>query len=136
MSDPQAYTVGWICAVTAESVAARAFLDEEHRGPRHVAQHDNNSYVLGCIGSHNVVIAALPEGEYGTTSAATVAKDMLHSFPNVRIGLMVGIGGGAPSQKHDIRLGDIVVSKPGDGDGGVFQYDFGKTIQDCSFQET
>ncbi|KAF6820521.1 Kinesin light chain 5 [Colletotrichum sojae] len=31
MSDPQAYTVGWICAVTAESVAARAFLDEEHR---------------------------------------------------------------------------------------------------------
>ncbi|KAF6785731.1 Kinesin light chain 5, partial [Colletotrichum musicola] len=25
---------------------------------------------------------------------------------------------------------------PGDGDGGVFQYDFGKTIQDCSFQET
>ncbi|KAF6811817.1 kinesin light chain protein, partial [Colletotrichum sojae] len=136
MSDPQAYTVGWICAVTAESVAARAFLDEEHRGPRHVSQHDNNSYVLGCIGSHNVVIAALPEGEYGTTSAATVAKDMLHSFPNVRIGLMVGIGGGAPSQKHDIRLGDIVVSKPGDGDGGVFQYDFGKTIQDCSFQET
>ncbi|KAF6814531.1 kinesin light chain protein, partial [Colletotrichum musicola] len=120
MSDPQAYTVGWICAVTAESVAARAFLDEEHGGPRHVAQHDNNSYVLGCIGSHNVVIAALPEGEYGTTSAATVARDMLHSFPNVRIGLMVGIGGGAPSQKHDIRLGDIVVSKPGDGDGGVF----------------
>ncbi|KAF6841853.1 kinesin light chain protein, partial [Colletotrichum musicola] len=136
MSDPQAYTVGWICAVTAESVAARAFLDEEHRGPRHVSQHDNNSYVLGCIGSHNVVIAALPEGEYGTTSAATVAKDMLHSFPNVRIGLMVGIGGGAPSQKHDIRLGDIVVSKPGAGDGGVFQYDFGKTIQDCSFQAT
>ncbi|CAI0654807.1 unnamed protein product, partial [Colletotrichum noveboracense] len=136
MSDPQAYTVGWICAVTAESVAAQAFLDEEHRGPRHVSQHDNNSYVLGCIGSHNVVIAALPEGEYGTTSAATVAKDMLHSFPNVRIGLMVGIGGGAPSQKHDIRLGDIVVSKPGDGDGGVFQYDFGKTIQNCSFQAT
>lgn len=136
MSDPQAYTVGWICAVTAESVAARAFLDEEHIGPRHVSQHDNNSYVLGCIGSHNVVIAALPEGEYGTTSAATVAKDMLHSFPNVRIGLMVGIGGAAPSQKHDIRLGDIVVSKPGDGHGGVFQYDFGKTIQNRSFQET
>ncbi|OCK72644.1 hypothetical protein K432DRAFT_412475, partial [Lepidopterella palustris CBS 459.81] len=32
-------------------------------------------------------------------------------------------------QKHDIRLGDIVVSAPGDGNGGVFQYDFGKTIQ-------
>ena len=62
--------------------------------------------------------------------------DVLHSFPNVRIGLMVGIGGGAPSQKHDIRLGDIVVSAPRDGNGGVFQYDFGKMIQDKSFQTT
>ncbi|KAF6784605.1 hypothetical protein CSOJ01_15728, partial [Colletotrichum sojae] len=136
MSDPQAYTVGWICAITAESVAARAFLDEEHAGPRQVAQHDNNSYILGKIGSHNVVIAALPDGQYGTTSAATVARDVLHSFPNVRIGLMVGIGGGAPSQKHDIRLGDIVVSSSGNGNGGVFQYDFGKTIQNSKFQET
>ncbi|KZL63381.1 pfs domain-containing protein, partial [Colletotrichum incanum] len=108
MSDPQAYTVGWICAVTSEYVAARAFLDEEHERPRQVARHDNNSYVLGKIGSHNVVVAGLPDGEYGTTSAAAVARDMLHSFPNVRIGLMVGIGGGAPSQKHDIRLGDVV----------------------------
>ncbi|KAF6784302.1 hypothetical protein CMUS01_16622, partial [Colletotrichum musicola] len=49
---------------------------------------------------------------------------------------MVGIGGGAPSQKHDIRLGDIVVSSSGNGNGGVFQYDFGKTIQNCKFQET
>ena len=39
-------------------------------------------------------------------------------------------------QKHDIRLGDIVVSAPGDGKGGVFQYDFGKTIQGQSFQTT
>ncbi|KAK3360938.1 hypothetical protein B0T24DRAFT_599725 [Lasiosphaeria ovina] len=34
---------------------------------------------------------------------------MMHSFPNVRIGLLVGIGGGAPTlPTHDIRLGDIV----------------------------
>src|SRR6185437_7843096 len=88
------------------------------------------------IGKHNVVIAVLPDGEYGTTSAAVVARDMLHSFPNIRIGLMVGIGGGAPSQKHDIRLGDIVVSAPRDGKGGVLQYDFGKTIQDQTFHTT
>ncbi|KAH9238716.1 hypothetical protein K456DRAFT_48916 [Colletotrichum gloeosporioides 23] len=128
MSDPQIYTVGWICAITAEFVAAQAFLDEEHAGPRQTARHDNNSYVLGKTSGHNVVIATLPNGQYGTTSAATVARDMLHSFPNVRIGLIVGIGGGAPSQKHDIRLGDVVVSTPNGGRGGVFQYDFGKTI--------
>ncbi|KAJ0347620.1 hypothetical protein COL154_013828 [Colletotrichum chrysophilum] len=136
MSDPKDYTVGWICAATPESVAARAFLEEEHNSPRQVAQHDNNSYVLGKIGTHNVVVATLPDGQYGTTSAAAVARDLLHSFPNVRIGLMVGIGGGAPSKEHDIRLGDVVVSSPSGGKGGVFQYDFGKTIQNLSFQGT
>ena len=136
MSNPDNYTVGWICAIQTEYVAAQSFLDEEHEGPESVSTNDNNDYTLGKIGKHNVVIAVLPEGEYGISSAAAVARDMLHSFPNVRMGLMVGIGGGAPSQKHDIRLGDIVVSTPRDGRGGVFQYDFGKTIQDQSFRPT
>ncbi|KAH7014113.1 uncharacterized protein B0I36DRAFT_425694 [Microdochium trichocladiopsis] len=131
-----AYTVGWICAISTEYVAARALLDEIHDGPQHTAQHDSNSYTLGTIGRHNVVIAVLPDGEYGTNSAAVVARDMLHSFPNVRVGLMVGIGGGAPSSKHDVRLGDVVVSAPRNGHGGVMQYDFGKTIQDRAFQHT
>ena len=136
MSNPKDYTVGWICAISTEYVAAQAFLDEKHEGPEYVSPNDNNDYTLGKVGKHNVVIAVLPDGEYGTSSAASVARDMLHSFPNVRIGLMVGIGGGAPSRKHDIRLGDIVVSAPRDQEGGVFQYDFGKTIQDQSFQQT
>jgi nucleoside phosphorylase len=136
MSDPQDYTVGWICAVTTEYVAARAFLDEEHAGPKYVSEHDGNDYTLGKIGQHNVIIAVLPDGEYGTDSAASVAKDMLHTFSNIRIGLMVGIGGGAPSRNHDIRLGDIVVGSPRDGKSAVFQYDFGKTIQDQSFRQT
>ncbi|KAJ3454410.1 hypothetical protein MRS44_018304 [Fusarium solani] len=136
MSNPRDYTVGWICALATEYVAAQAFLDEKHEGPESVSTHDNNDYTLGRVGKHNVVIAVLPHGEYGISSAAGVAKDMLHSFPNVRIGLMVGIGGGAPSPKHDIRLGDVVVSASGNGKSGVFQYDFGKTIQNQEFQET
>ncbi|KAF2469529.1 purine and uridine phosphorylase [Lindgomyces ingoldianus] len=130
------YTVGWICAITTELVAAQAFLDEKHEGPDDVSPNDDNIYTLGRIGKHSVVIAVLPDGEYGIASATSVARDMLHSFPNIRLGLMVGIGGGAPSKKHDIRLGDIVVSDPGNGNSGVFQYDFGKTIQCQSFQTT
>ncbi|KAI9765690.1 MAG: hypothetical protein M1840_007248 [Geoglossum simile] len=130
------YTVGWICAITTEYVAAQAFLDEKHEGPECVSSGDNNDYTLGKVGKHNVVIAVLPHGEYGISSATCVAKDMLHSFSNIRIGLMVGIGGGAPSPSHDIRLGDVVVSATGNGKGGVFQYDFGKTIQGREFQET
>ncbi|KEY72974.1 hypothetical protein S7711_04648 [Stachybotrys chartarum IBT 7711] len=136
MSNPQDYTVGWISAIPTESVAARQFLDEQHASPDHVEPHDNNIYILGKIGRHNVVMATLPKGEYGTASAATVARDMLHSFPNIRIGLMVGIGGGAPTADRDVRLGDIVVSSRYGDQGGVFQYDFGKTIQDQTFHCT
>lgn len=136
MSDPHIYTVGWICALYIECVAAQAFLDDKHGQPEYLSPHDNNSYTLGRIGRHNVVIAVLPNGEYGISSAAGVAKDMLHSFPNIRIGLLVGIGGGAPSEKHDIRLGDVVVGISSNGEGAVVQYDFGKAIQGENFKET
>ena len=136
MSNPQNYTVGWICAISTEYVAAQTFLDEKHDGPEYVSTNDNNDYTLGRVGKHNVVIAVAPDGEYGTQSAATVARDMMHTFPNVRIGLLVGIAGGVPSPKHDIRLGDIVVSAPRNGKGGVFQYDFGKEMQNQDFQTT
>jgi nucleoside phosphorylase len=51
---------------------------------------------------------------------------------------MVGIGGGAPSEKHDIRLGDVVVSSPvcGGQTGGVIHYEFGKTMQNQKFERT
>ncbi|QYT05415.1 ANK_REP_REGION domain-containing protein [Trichoderma simmonsii] len=130
------YTVGWICAVNTEYVAAQAILDEKHAGPEKVSQANQSDFTLGRIGKHNVVIAILPTGEYGTASAATVAADMSHNFPNIRIRLMAGIGGGAPSERNDIRLGDIVVSTPGNGKNGVFQYDYGRVIQGQPFQPT
>jgi nucleoside phosphorylase len=83
---------------------------------------------LGKIGKYNIIIAILPYGEYGISSAAGIAKDILYSFPNVRFGLMVGIGGGAPTTEHNIRLGDVMVSASGYRKGGMFQYDFGKAI--------
>ncbi|KAH7012985.1 nucleoside phosphorylase domain-containing protein [Ilyonectria destructans] len=136
MSNPEIYSVGWICALPKELVAARLFVDEVHPGPDYVKQHDNNCYTLGRIGKHNVVIASLPMGEYGTVSAASVARDMLHTFPNIRIGLMVGIGGGAPSEKNDIRLGDVVVSLSyAENNGGVYQYDYASTIEKHELQK-
>lgn len=130
------YTVGWICAITTEYVAARALLDKIHGEPEYVSPKDENIYTLGEVGKHNVVVAVLPDGEYGIATAANVAGDMMNSFPNLRFGLLVGIGGGAPTPEHDIRLGDIVVGAPLHGKGGVIQYDFGKTIQGKKFHET
>jgi nucleoside phosphorylase len=112
-----------------------AMLDEEHLP---LSQHteDDNAYTLGRIGEHNVVIACLPAGQMGTNSAATVAAQMKYSFGGIRFRLMVGIGAGVPSEDHDIRLGDVVVSKPGKQNGGVVQYDFGRTIEEGRFVPT
>lgn len=88
---------------------------------------DTNLYTLGRIGEHNVVIASLPAGHMGTNPAATLATNMKAKFRSVRIGLMVGIGGGVPNDDSDVRLGDVVISQPQNQHGGVVQYDFGKT---------
>src|ERR1700753_924171 len=90
------YTVGWICALPKEMAAARAMLDQEHN-PLPARNKDNNIYVLGELGDHNVVIACLPSRSTGTVSAANVAQQMLSTFQSIRFGLMVGIGGGIPS---------------------------------------
>jgi nucleoside phosphorylase len=132
----QDYTVGWICALPAELAAASAMLDETHGKPREQHPSDQNSYCLGRIAEHNIVIACLPAGGYGTTSAAVVAGQMLSSFPSIRFGLLVGIGGGVPSEETDIRLGDVVVSTPKGTSGGVVQYDFGKTVDNGDFTPT
>ena len=47
----------------------------------------------------------------------------------------MGIAGGAPNLKNDIRLGDVVVSSPTPQHGGVLQYDYGRTIQNQDFKE-
>ncbi|KAL4949082.1 hypothetical protein BDW69DRAFT_188664 [Aspergillus filifer] len=103
------YTIGWICALPLEKAAASLVLDATHP-PLFQPRRDQNSYTLGEISGHNVVIACLPAGSYGTTSAAIVAANVRMTFPAVPIGLMVGIGGGVPSARADIRLGGIVVS--------------------------
>ncbi|KAN0069927.1 kinesin [Elaphomyces granulatus] len=105
------YTVAWICALPLEAAAAKAILDKTHpQLPQSTG--DDNAYMLGEISGHSIIIACLPSGVYGTISAATVAANMRTTFPCIRFGLMVGIGGGVPSIKNDIRLGDVVVSKP------------------------
>ena len=156
------YTVGWICALPeTELVVAGAMLDEEHPVLSAADPQDANSYLLGKIGSHNVVIACLPAEKTGTVSVAIVAKDMLRSFKAVRFGLMVGIGGGAPyygiadddkadggdsededsedddsKDIRDIRLGDVVISLHSKSTEAVVQYKFGKSVQGGEFIRT
>ncbi|KAK2666288.1 Nucleoside phosphorylase superfamily [Fusarium oxysporum f. sp. vasinfectum] len=122
------YTIAWICALHIEMAAACAMLDEIHETlPTHA--DDSNAYILGNIKQHNVVVACLPEGRYGLNNAANVLTHLVRTFPSIRAGLMVGIGGGVPS-KVDLRLGDIVVGTR------VMQYDLGKIVGDGQMQHT
>ncbi|KAK6829217.1 hypothetical protein RU639_003517 [Aspergillus parasiticus] len=125
------YTVGWICTLLKEQTAATSMLDQRHPGlPQ--PSNDPNTYTLGSIGKHNIVITCLPRGRYGTNSAAIVAIQMVRTFPSIKVGLMVGIGSGIPPK---VRLGDVVVSTPVGEFPGVVQWDMGKT-KDGSFERT
>ena len=65
------YTVGWVCALPKEQTAATAMLDVWHADlPK--PSSDSSVYTLGSVGKHNVVIACLPKGKIGTSSAAIV----------------------------------------------------------------
>ncbi|PIG85932.1 kinesin light chain [Aspergillus arachidicola] len=129
------YTIAWICALPLEMAAACAMLTKAHT-PLSKASTDPNAYELGELNGHFIVIACLPAGVYGKVSAATVVSRMRLTFPRLQFGLMVGIGGGVPSNSNDIRLGDVVVSKPVAKYNGVIQYDYGKAVQGGQFEPT
>lgn len=124
------YAFGWVAALPIELAAARAMLDKLHQElPR--CRGDPNTYTLGEIGGHNIVLASLPSDGYGTVNAATVANNMHRTFPCIQDFLMVGIAGGAGiTGDVDVRLGDVVV-----GDK-VIQYDLGKDLGHDDFKTT
>lgn len=127
------YTVACICSMGVELAPVEAMLDEIHQSLP--TSRDKNGYTLGRMGVHNVVIAVMPE--IGNNSAATVATQLLNDFRSVRFGLLVGIGGGIPGEdEDDIRLGDVVISKPTATFGGVVQFDRGKIHSNKRFERT
>lgn len=134
MSTHDDYTIAWICALSLEAAAARVMLNRTH-SPLPNPSTDSNAYELGELDGHYIVITCLPAGIYGTVAAANVVTRMRSTFPRLQYGLMVGIGGGVPGNNNDIRLGDIVVSKPGPNHSGVIQYDYGKAVPGGHFQQ-
>ncbi|KAK6387727.1 uncharacterized protein PV06_04684 [Exophiala oligosperma] len=129
MASREDYSVGWICALPIEVAAAKAAFDRIHDpilspGPDF---DDINNYILGSVRGHNVVLVypRLETCEYGqmSTSLTKIATQLHATFKSVRFNLMVGVAGGVPGTKEDIRLGDVVVSKSNAGRHGVIEYD-------------
>lgn len=68
-----------------------AMLDEKHENFEDLSQHDDddNAYTLGIIGKHNVVMANLPSGTYGTIEATRTVDNMIRSFRNIGTGIIL-----------------------------------------------
>lgn len=117
-----------ICALETEANAVQSLFDEhwDIDGVYSFGKqlNDTNSYSVGIIGSHNVVLVRQPR--MGKAAAANVAAGCLMSFPKIKLALVVGICGGVPktSSNEEILLGDVIFSK------GLVQYDFGGRYPD------
>lgn len=128
------YHVAWICPVAdVELLPARLMLDEEHSTPPYDTHCDENTYICGTIAGHAVVVATCPQGETGNVSAGRLTGSMFKTFPNIRMTVLVGIGGGIPRSTpsedslDDIHLGDVVVGWPGDGKPACVYHDRGRS---------
>ncbi|KAL7937132.1 purine and uridine phosphorylase [Trichoderma chlorosporum] len=126
------YTVGWVCSLPKEKTAAMVMLDHRHADLPTPAG-DPNTYVLGSIFTHNIVIASFQNDTAGKHSAATVVSWMVRAFPSIRFGLMTGIGGGIPPT---IRFGDIVIGSPFGSSPVDIQLDFGNIEENAAVKLT
>ncbi|UKZ74462.1 hypothetical protein TrVFT333_002131 [Trichoderma virens FT-333] len=106
------YLIAWICEPSVLTPAS-LMLDRIHEDliPR---PSDSNSYILGNIGRHNIVITSAPPSEKPT--AGPVALALRRTFPSIQIAMMMGTGGGVPGSLN-MHLGDVAVGycvMPGD----------------------
>ncbi|KAI6777751.1 uncharacterized protein J7T54_003808 [Emericellopsis cladophorae] len=118
------FHIAILCAIPLEADAVDAVFDfhwDDDRLSFNKTPGDPNAYSTGVIGRHNVVLSHMPG--IGVASAASVASACKTSFPNISLGLVVGICGVVPGSGDEERvLGDIIISE------GVVQYDFGRQI--------
>lgn len=130
------YHVAWICPVAdLELLPAVLMLDEEHERPEIDTHSDENIYEFGSAAGHNIVLATCRQGETGNVNVSSITAPLFKTFPNIRMTLLVGIGGGVPQPDmffdpvNDLRLGDVVVGWPtwADGGGAVVYYESGRS---------
>lgn len=122
-SSREDFEIALICALRIESDAVEALFDgyyeEDYSYGK--AAGDPNAYTTGRMAGHNVVLAFMPG--MGKVNSANVAAGFRMSFPNIKLGLVVGICGGVPGGEdgeNEVLLGDVIIST------ALIQYDFGR----------
>lgn len=108
------FQVAIICALPLETNAVLCCLDEIwHDAPQYYGkcEGDNNAYLFGKSGRHDVVVVTLA-GE-GRVNASSSAQSLKISFNSIKLALLVGICGAIPFKKDgtEIILGDVIISE-------------------------
>ncbi|KAI9373614.1 nucleoside phosphorylase domain-containing protein [Aspergillus egyptiacus] len=112
------YNVAIICTEPLIRTVLSAALDNVQPSRQHFRESPHH-YSYGQISGHNVVLVRPKVG------CPLIMSHILATCPNVRFALIVGIGSGIPGREAEIRLGDIVVSKPTEqGTVGIIQYQY------------
>ncbi|XP_013773679.1 uncharacterized protein LOC106458690 isoform X3 [Limulus polyphemus] len=121
-------SIAIITAQYCEKVAVDAMIENKDTYVRYKTEGESNVYTLGNIGAHRVVATKLPAvGHHrgAMIAAGNTTTRLLGSFQKVEYVFLVGIGGGVPHytdySKH-VRLGDVVVSTPPEGQNDKFIY--------------
>lgn len=126
-------TIAVLCALSKEFNAVAAVFDESWESAHYgKTQGDPNTYTIGRLGPHYVV-AVLIAG-MGKVQSATAAAGVRSSFVGIRLGLVVGICGGAPKTPgtseeagDEILLGDVIITNK------LVQTDFGRQLPDAVY---
>ncbi|KAF5711428.1 pfs domain-containing protein [Fusarium globosum] len=121
---PLQIDIAILCALTLEADAVEALFDGQWTDGYNRSEGDTNTYTLGVIGRHGVVLVHMPG--MGTTHSANVATCCRSTFPRISLALMVGICGGVPFLQDgtELLLGDVVISD------GLVRYDFARQYPD------
>jgi hypothetical protein len=72
------YTVGWVCAMPVEIAAVKLMLDKIHP-PLPRLPMDQNTYTLGNIGEHNIIVAPWLHSHYIWTQNFDRAREVFSS---------------------------------------------------------
>ncbi|KAL7800382.1 hypothetical protein V8C43DRAFT_302439 [Trichoderma afarasin] len=106
------FEVAILCSIPLEYDAAALQFDEfwdEHGDPFGRSAGDLNTYTLGRIGTHNVVLAL--GLDMSGTELATAVASMRHSYTALKLVILTGICHGVPfTGQAELLLGDVIIS--------------------------
>ncbi|KAH0369313.1 hypothetical protein KCU65_g3442, partial [Aureobasidium melanogenum] len=117
-----------VCALKLEAEAVETQISGFYKSQEFgKADGDPNTYSLGQLGGHDVVLVWMPSEGNSLSSGATAS--LILSFPRIDLVLLVGVCAGVPyyckgDQNVEIVLGDVVIST------AVIEYDHGRQFPD------